>query len=45
MKNILRNPIPLFSTPFMENGETDFDAVKTKTMIDFYVESGLTIFA
>jgi len=38
MKNILRNPIPSFSTPFHEDGEIDFNAVKK--MIDFYAESG-----
>jgi 4-hydroxy-tetrahydrodipicolinate synthase len=41
MKNILRNPIPSFSTPFLENGEIDFDAAEK--MIDVYVESGFKV--
>lgn len=38
IKNILRNSIPSFSTPFKENGEIDFDAAKK--MINFYADSG-----
>ena len=46
MKDILLNPMPSFSTPFQEDGEIDFGAVKKnigflrrmKQLKDFFTE-------